>query len=101
MDNKKEKKAKLVLLSNQKVEKNNQITLTPEELELKSRLVEIENKIDSLENVIKSIQDDLPETFYSSEIFLTIIAGAALTAATKVVNEVFGIKDEDKEQELF
>lgn len=102
-DNKKDLKSKLVLLSNSSKSKEEnakeKVQLTEEELEIKSRLIEIEKKIDSLENIVESIGDELPETFYSSDVFMTIIAGAALTAATDIVNEVFGVdkKKEDKD----
>lgn len=91
---KKELKSKLVLLSNKaknKTETNN-IELNEAELAIKEKLIAIEKKIDSLEKVIEVISNELPETFYSSEIFLTIIAGSALNAATDVVNEVFGVE---------
>lgn len=102
MDDKKDIKSKLVLFSNNsKVEgKDEKFDLTPEEEAIKARLIEIEKKIDSLENIVEVIGKELPETFYSSDIFMTIIAGAALTAATEVVNEVFGVKTEDKKDPL-
>ncbi|MDF2534286.1 MAG: hypothetical protein K0R18_443 [Bacillales bacterium] len=101
MSNKDDKdlKSKLVLLpgaSKSKQQPDVQIELTDEEKEIKARLIEIEKKIDSLEKIVESINGDLPETFYASEVFFTIIAGAALSAASEVVNEVFGIKKDSK-----
>ncbi|AEO93931.1 gp688 [Bacillus phage G] len=96
MDDKKDIKPKLILLPNSNKKK---INLTSEEIEIKSKLIDIEKKIDSLENIVEAISDELPETFYSSDIFMTIIAGAALTAATEVVNEVFGIKQKNNEDD--
>lgn len=97
MDDKKDLKSKLILLSNKdKGESPKKIKLSEEELKIKAKLIEIEKKIDSLENIVESITEELPETFYSSDVFMTIIAGAALTAATNVVNEVFGIKNENE-----
>src|SRR6185312_482869 len=105
MSDKKDIKSKLILLSgNSKVnkDKEKQVKLTPEELIIKARLIEIEKQIDSLEKIVETITKELPETFYSSDIFMTIIAGAALSAATKVVNESFGIKgDEEDNNPLF
>ena len=98
MDDKKDLKSKLILLSNKdKGESLKKIELSEEELKIKAKLIEIEKKIDSLENIVESITEELPETFYSSDVFMTIIAGAALTAATNVVNEVFDIKNENEE----
>lgn len=98
MDDKKDLKSKLILLSNKdKGESPKKIELSEEELKIKAKLIEIEKKIDSLENIVESITEELPETFYSSDVFMTIIAGAALTAATNVVNEVFDIKNENEE----
>lgn len=96
----KDLKSKLVLLpgiskSEQKIN-DSKIELTEEELLIKARLIEIEAKIDSMEKIIESINEDLSETFYSSDVFFTIIAGAALTAASEVVNEVFGIEKDSK-----
>lgn len=103
MSNKDDKdlKSKLVVLPNASKSKQNsgdneEIELTDEEKEIKTRLLEIESKIDSLEKIIHSINQELPETFYSSDVFFTIIAGAALSAASDVVNEVFGVKPDSK-----
>lgn len=103
MDDKKDIKSKLVLLSNNSMTNEDgekKIILTPQELEIKMRLIEIEKKIDSLENIVAVISQELPETFYSSDIFMTIIAGAALTSATEVVNEVFGVKNSKEDNSL-
>lgn len=102
-DNKKDIKSKLVLFDNSTKDDSvkKKIELTDEELEIKSRLIEIEKKIDSLENIVEVISEELPETFYSSDIFMTIIAGAALSAATEVVNEVFGVKKENNDEDDF
>lgn len=99
-DKDKDLKSKLVVLpgilkSEQKLN-DSKIQLTEEEKVIKSRLVEIEKKIDSLEKIVESINEDLSETFYSSDVFFTIIAGAALSAASEVVNEVFGIEKSNK-----
>jgi len=101
MDDKKDIKSKLVLFSNNsKTDGENKMAeLTPQELEIKARLIEIEKKIDSLEKIVEVISDELPETFYSSDVFMTIIAGAALSAATEVVNEVFGVKKKENEDD--
>lgn len=103
MDDKKDIKSKLVLLSNNSMtdeDGEKKIELTPQELEIKIRLIEIEKKIDSLENIVAVITQELPETFYSSDIFMTIIAGAALTSATEVINEVFGVKNNKEDNDL-
>lgn len=103
MSDKKDIKSKLVLLSNNsKIEEDGEkkVELNSQELEIKARLIEIEKKIDSLEKIVNVISDELPETFYSSDIFMTIIAGAALTAATEVVNEVFNVKSKEDDSSL-
>lgn len=95
VDDKKDIKSKLILLSNNFADKIEKAELTSEELEIKRKLIEIEEKIDSLENIVEIISDELPETFYSSDVFMTIIAGSALTAATEVINEYFGVEKKD------
>ncbi|MNJ90010.1 hypothetical protein D3C87_76010 [compost metagenome] len=99
-DKDKDLKSKLVvlpgILKSEKKLNDSAIELTEDEKVIKSRLIEIEKKIDSLEKIVESINEDLSETFYSSDVFFTIIAGAALSAASEVVNEVFGIEKSNK-----
>ena len=98
-NNDKGKKSKLVILSDHSKEKEQQkINLSEDESALKEKLISIENKIDSLEKIINVINDELPETFYSSDMFYTIIASSALKAATEVVNDYLGVNEVEKEE---
>lgn len=84
----KQKSNKLVLLPDKLKSK---VELTEEEINLKEKLVAIEAKINSIEKVIDSINDDNPDTIFDGDAFYTIISVAALTSATDLVNDFFGV----------
>jgi ABC-type multidrug transport system fused ATPase/permease subunit len=69
------------------------VELTPEQQEIKEKFLEIDQKINSLDEVLSTIADENPETIFGEEVVANIIGLSAITAASKIISEYFGLKD--------
>lgn len=67
------------------------VEFTAEELELKAKLQEIDRKIDSVHNIIESIQSETEDTVFSEDVIDNIVGITAMTAATDIIGQFFGL----------
>lgn len=68
------------------------IKLNEVELELKAKLAEIDTKVDSLQNIMISINGDNKDTLFSEDVMNNIVGLVAITAATDIIGQHFGLE---------
>ena len=85
------KKPKIVKIEKSAEEKP--IILNEKQEELKKKLIEIDNKVEEIEAVVGSIFNENNETVFCDDVVVNVIGYAALSAATKIIGEYFGIDD--------
>jgi uncharacterized protein YcbK (DUF882 family) len=75
----------------QKVEEI-KIEFTEEELIVKEKLQEIDRKVESIRNIVSTIQTENADTMFFDEVVENIIALTAMTAATDLIGQHFGLE---------
>lgn len=71
------------------------IELNERQLELKKKFADIDKKVEELEEVVASVYNDNNETVFCDEVVVNMIGYAALSSATKLIGEYFGIENFD------
>lgn len=84
--------AKKIIKMNDVKKETPKMELNYEELELKEKLAEIDKKVDSAQYIMNIINEENKNSMFTEDIVDNIVGIMAVTAATNIIGQYFGLE---------